>query len=104
MKTGPNSPLKYSEANIDYGVRGDQVYCTIETKPWYKIYLSGESTDKTLNVKIHSVKIIGGFQNNYIGWEDKIGTEEDPCRWTIEFRDKIIVIENGKLVEEREYD
>lgn len=35
-----------------------------------------------------------------MSWEDTMGTAEDPCRWTIKFQDKTIVIENGKLVEE----
>lgn len=34
-------------------------------------------------------------------FEEELGTGEDPCRWTIKFQDKTIVIENGKLVEER---
>ncbi|MFR4897125.1 MAG: hypothetical protein ACLUB0_13585, partial [Blautia hansenii] len=37
-----------------------------------------------------------------ISWEEKIGTEENPCKWTIEFQDKIMVIENGQLTKEKE--
>lgn len=97
-------PLKYSEAIIDYGIRGNQVYCTIETRPGYQLFVSGVSKDNDMNVKILSVMKPGSSQDGQIGWECEIGTEEDPCRWTIEFQEKTIVIENGKLTDEIEKD
>lgn len=38
---------------------------------------------------------------NKMEWEEKLGTEDDPCRWIIEFKDKTLVIEDGRLAEER---
>lgn len=97
--------VRYDEVKIDYGVRGNTAYCSLEAKPGYEICVSGESRENTMDIKILSVRKLGGSAKDNKAdkaeWENVIGTDEDPCRWRIEFRDKVIVIENGQLVEEK---
>ncbi len=95
-----NSSAKFEDVQMDYGVRGDKAYLTLESQPGYELWISGGVSGNDSNLKILSVREIGGTRKDRMSWEDEIGTEDDPCRWTIEFRDKIIVIENGILVEE----
>lgn len=96
------SEVKYEDVTLTYGARGDTAYMTIETKPGYDIVMNGSGGGKNSYLKMLSVKRTLGTGNGTMGWESDIGTKEDPCRWTIEFKDKIVVFENGELVEEKD--
>ena len=63
--------------------------------------MSGSVGGNDSELTVLTVRKIGGSQKDSMHFEEELGTGEDPCRWTIKFQDKTIVIENGKLVEER---
>lgn len=96
------SRVKYDDVQLTCGVRGNTAYYTIESKPGYELHFTGSSGGKKSHLKVLSMKKIGDSQPDTMGWEDEVGTEENPCIWTIEFQDKTVVIENGKLVQEKE--
>ena len=93
--------MKFEDVQIDYGVRGDKAYLSIESEPGYELWFSGSVSENESILKILSARKIGGSGKDIMHWEDELGTEDNPCRWTIEFQDKTIVIENGELVEEK---
>ncbi|WP_343250112.1 hypothetical protein [Diplocloster hominis] len=78
----------------------DRVYSVIiigcEYLDKYITSLNGET-----HLKVLSVAKIFGDKANKMEWEEKLGTEDDPCRWIIGFKDKTLVIEDGRLAEER---
>ena len=92
------SSANSEEVTVDYGVRGNVAYCAIETKPGYSMEINGSSS----HLKILRLRKTMSPKGQTISWEEKIGTEENPCKWTIEFQDKIMVIENGQLTKEKE--
>ncbi len=95
------SQVKFEDVKLDYGVQGDRIYMTIESRPGYELWFSGGVNGNDSELTILAMRKIGGSGKDVMNWEDTVGTGEDPCRWTIKFRDKTIVIENGELVEER---
>lgn len=94
------SQVKFEDVKMDYGVRGDKVYMTMESRPGYELWFSGGVNGNDSEMTVLAMRKMGGFGKDVMNWEDTMGTSEDPCRWTIKFRDKTIVIENGELVEE----
>lgn len=96
------STVKYDDIKLTYGVRQDRVYMSMETKPGYEIYFNGSTTKEESYLKVMSLRKTFDKHRDIMNWEDELGTEKSPCRWRIEFSDKIIVIENGKLVEEKD--
>ena len=95
------SRVKFEDVELDYGVQGDTAYMNIETRPGYEVWVSGSVGGNDSELTVLTVRKIGGSQKDSMHFEEELGTGEDPCRWTIKFQDKTIVIENGKLVEER---
>lgn len=96
------SEVKYDDLQMSYGVKGNTAYMNIRTKPGYEVYFTGSSNEKEMYFKVLSVRKITSNESELMGWESELGTEEEPCRWTIEFKDKILIIENGKLAEMKE--
>lgn len=94
------SRVKFEDVKLDYGVRGDKIYMTLESRPGYELWFSGGVNGNDSEITILAMKKLGGLGKDIMSWEDTMGTAEDPCRWIIKFRDKTIVIENGELVEE----
>lgn len=89
---------KYENVRLDYGVRGDAAYFTMESKPGYSLHFSGSTGEKGSKLKVWNVRKIGSSKKDKMRWENEMGTKDDPCRWVIEFKDKTIVIENGELI------
>lgn len=98
MQPKTYSKARYEDVTLTYGTRGDVAYLTMETKPGYDIVFTGANS----YLKVLSVEKSFGMGKGSMGWEEEIGPEDDPCRWTIEFSDKIVVFENGELVEEKD--
>ena len=98
MQPRTYSKARYEDVTLTYGTRGDVAYLTMETKPGYDIVFTGANS----YLKVLSVEKSLGMGKGSMGWEEEIGPEDDPCRWTIEFSDKIVVFENGELVEEKD--
>lgn len=97
-----HSRVKYEDVELTYGVRGNKAYVTMETKPGYSLHFTGSAGENNSKLKVLTIRKTVSSQKVKMGWETEVGTEDNPCRWTIEFQDKIIVIENGELVEEKE--
>lgn len=96
------SQVKFEDISLKSGTRGNKAYIELETKPGYEIYFSGTTKENETYLKVLSVRKVGGTEKDQTGWEDEIGTKENPCKWTIEFKDKIVVFENGELVEQKD--
>lgn len=96
------SQVKFEDISLKSGTRGNKAYIKLETKPGYEIYFSGTTKENETYLKVLSVRKVGGTEKDQTGWEDEIGTKENPCKWTIEFKDKIVVFENGELVEQKD--
>lgn len=75
----------------------------MESKPGYSLHFSGSSGEKGSKLKVWTVRKIGNSKKDKMRWENEVGTEVDPCRWVIEFKDKTIVIENGELASYSSY-
>lgn len=101
LYTQMHSEVKYEDVELDYGVRGNTAYCTIQAKPGYELHFTGSSGGGNSKLKVLSIRKIGTAEEDEMTWEEEIGTKENPCRWTIEFKDKTLVFENGELVEEK---
>lgn len=100
------------DVELTYGRVGDRVYCEMQAKGNRDICFTGYGGKKILGEdgeRIGSegyLKVlteITSTQGSKSGWEDVLDKEENQIvRWTFEFGDKIIVIENGELVSEKE--
>lgn len=91
----------YDEVTLNYGVRGNRVWFTMETDPGYEMHITGSIGGKNSTVRVLGVSE-GNGKADKMGWESELGTENDPCRCTIIFADRTLVFENGKLVKDTE--
>ena len=94
--------VKYEDVTLNYGTREATAYLQITVKPGRGIVFSGENTKDGIYLEVLSSHWVLNSEKGTIGWEDELGSEDDPCKWTLEFKDKILVFENGELVQEKE--
>lgn len=91
---------RYENVILNYGVQGDTAYLTMEGKPGYELNFSGTTDKNKSSLKVMYARNIWGNDKNIVRLEecDKGGK---PYQWILEFKDRIIVIENGELVDEK---
>jgi len=94
------SQVKYKDVELTYGVKEDEFYFTMTPKAGYSVVFSGTASGNDSYLKVLSLRRVFGSEDS-IKWRSEIGTEEEPYRLTLEFRDKIIIFQNGVLVEEK---
>lgn len=94
--------VKYEDVTLNYGTRGTTAYLQITVKPGRGIVFTGENTKDGMYLKVLSSHWVLNSERGTTGWEDELGSKDDPCKWTLEFKDKILVFENGELVQEKE--
>ena len=90
----------YENVILNYGVQGDTAYLTLQGKPGYELNFSGTTDENKSSLKVMYARNIWGNDKNIVRLEecDKGGK---PHQWILEFKDRIIVIENGELVDEK---
>ena len=91
---------RYENVILNYGVQGDTAYLTMEGKPGYELNFSGTTDKNKSSLKVMYARDIWGNDKNIVRLEecDKGGK---PYQWILEFKDRIIVIEDGELVDEK---
>lgn len=91
---------RYENVILNYGVQGDTAYLTMEGKPGYELNFSGTTDKNKSSLKVTYARNIWGNDKNIVRLEecDKGGK---PYQWILEFKDRIIVIEDGELVDEK---
>ena len=91
---------RYENVILNYGVQGDTAYLTMEGKPGYELNFSGTTDKNKSSLKVMYARNIWGNEKNIVRLEecDKGGK---PYQWILEFKDRIIVIEDGELVDEK---
>lgn len=90
----------YEDVILNYGVQGDTAYLTMQGKPGYELNFSGSSDGNKSSLKVMYARNIWK-DDSEVRWEGEIDTNGKPCKWVLEFKDRTIVIENGKLVNEK---
>jgi len=96
------SQVKYEDVELSYGTRGNIAYLTMKPKSGYSLAFTGNGGGENSYLKMLSLKKSLNYENSGMEWECELGSEDDPCRWTLEFEDKIVVIENGKMIEKKD--
>lgn len=90
----------YEDVVLNYGVQGDTAYLTMQGKPGYELNFSGSSDGNKSSLKVMYARNIWK-DDSEVCWEGEIDTNGKSCKWVLEFKDRTIVIENGKLVDEK---
>ena len=90
----------YDDVVLNYGVQGDTAYLSMQGKPGYELNFSGSSDGNKSSLKVMYARNIWKNDSEVRG-EGEIDTNGKPCKWVLEFKDRTIVIENGKLVDEK---
>lgn len=91
----------YENVYINYGVQGDTAYLTLQGKPGYELNFSGATDENKSSLKVMYARNIWGNDKNMVRLEGESNRSGEPHQWILEFKDRIIVIENGELVDEK---
>lgn len=91
----------YENAILNYGVQGDTAYLTLQGKPGYELNFSGATDENKSSLKVMYARNIWGNDKNMVRLEGESNRSGEPHQWILEFKDRIIVIENGELVDEK---
>lgn len=93
--------VKYEDITLSYGTRENKAYLQMTIKPGHEIVFSGETNRNGTYFKVLSATRILNNESDSMGWEDELGTKDSPCKWTLEFKNKILYFENGELIQEK---
>ena len=91
----------YENVILNYGVQGDTAYLTLQGKPGYELNFSGATDENKSSLKVMYARNIWGNDKNMVRLEGESNRSGEPHQWILEFKDRIIVIENGELVDEK---
>ena len=91
----------YENVILNYGVQGDTAYLTLQGKPGYELNFSGATDQNKSSLKVMYARNIWGHDENVVRLEGESNRSGEPHQWILEFKDRIIVIENGELVDEK---
>lgn len=92
---------RYENVTLNYGVQGDTAYLTMEGKPGYELNFSGTTDKNKSSLKVMYARNIWGNDKNIVRLEEECDKGGKPYQWILEFKDRIIVIEDGELVDEK---
>lgn len=85
--------------------RGDcRIYvwlCSIAKHLWYELWFTGSSDKNKSYLKVFGKKKIGNSESSKSSWEGEVD-RENPYQYIFEFSDKIVTIENGKVINEED--
>ena len=91
----------YENVILNYGVQGDTAYLTLQGKPGYELNFSGATVQNKSSLKVMYARNIWGHDENVVRLEGESNRSGEPPQWILEFKDRIVVIENGELVDEK---
>ena len=91
----------YEIVILNYGVQGDTAYLTLQGKPGYELNFSGATDQNKSSLKVMYARNIWGHDENVVRLEGESNRSGEPPQWILEFKDRIVVIENGELVDEK---
>lgn len=91
----------YENVILNYGVQGDTAYLTLQGKPGYELNFSGATDQNKSSLKVMYARNIWGHDGNVVRLEGESNRSGEPPQWILEFKDRIVVIENGELVDEK---
>ena len=91
----------YENVILNYGVQGDTAYLTLQGKPGYELNFSGATDQNKSSLKVMYARKIWGHDENVVRLEGESNRSGEPPQWILEFKDRIVVIENGELVDEK---
>ena len=91
----------YENVILNYGVQGDTAYLTLQGKPGYELNFSGATDQNKSSLKVMYARNIWGHDENVVRLEGESNRRGEPPQWILEFKDRIVVIENGELVDEK---
>ena len=91
----------YENVILNYGVQGDTAYLTLQGKPGYELNFSGATDQNKSRLKVMYARNIWGHDENVVRLEGESNRSGEPPQWILEFKDRIVVIENGELVDEK---
>ena len=91
----------YENVILNYGVQGDTAYLTLQGKPGYELNFSGATDQNKSSLKVMYARNIWGHDENVVRLEGESNRGGEPPQWILEFKDRIVVIENGELVDEK---
>ena len=91
----------YENVILNYGVQGDTAYLTLQGKPGYELNFSGATDQNKSSLKVMYARNIWGHDENVVRLEGESNRSGEPPLWILEFKDRIVVIENGELVDEK---
>lgn len=93
--------VMYENVILNYGVQGDTAYLTLQGKPGYELNFSGATDQNKSSLKVMYARNIWGHDENVVRLEGESNRSGEPPQWILEFKDRIVVIENGELVDEK---
>lgn len=102
------SHVMSDDIELDYGISNKTAFLTLSPKSNGELHFTGNSSilknASGTNIGIESdIKLIAitpySGTDNKLHWQSSL-EDNSICRWNIEFKDKIIIIENGKLIKE----
>ena len=96
-----HSVAMYENVILNYGVQGDTAYLTLQGKPGYELNFSGATDQNKSSLKVMYARNIWGHDENVVRLEGESNRSGEPPQWILEFKDRIVVIENGELVDEK---
>ena len=91
----------YENVILNYGVQADTAYLTLQGKPGYELNFSGATDQNKSSLKVMYARNIWGHDENVVRLEGESNRSGEPPQWILEFKDRIVVIENGELVDEK---
>ena len=91
----------YENVILNYGVQGDTAYLTLQGKPGYELNFSGATDQNKSSLKVMYARNIWENDKNIVRLEEECNRSGEPPQWILEFKDRIVVIENGELVDEK---
>ena len=91
----------YENVILNYGVQGDTAYLTLQGKPGYELNFSGATDQNKSSLKVMYARNIWGHDEKVVRLEGESNRSGEPPQWILEFKDRIVVIENGELVDEK---
>lgn len=103
------STVSSNNIKLEYGVKDKTAFLIVSPKKNGELHFTGNSSilknkfEEKIGTESH-IKIISisktSKMDNASKWYAPL-TDESIYRWSIEFKDKIIVIQNGKLIDEK---
>lgn len=92
---------KYKDVELQCRVKGNRTYIEMQSQAGYELWFTGSSDKNKSYLKVFGKKKIGNSESSKSSWEGEVD-RENPYQYIFEFSDKIVTIENGKVINEED--